>query len=105
MDDQLQQLIELQKEQNQLLKRYLWRLRFSLLTLLLLTTALCGGLGFLVYQTNRNAMQPKTPATGTLFSAPTATVRLVQPQVGLEVKAGDELFKVIEEEQGDQKIK
>jgi hypothetical protein len=51
MDDQLQQLIDLQKEQNQLLKRYLWRFRFSLLGLLLLTTATAIGLGVLVYQT------------------------------------------------------
>ncbi len=52
MDSQLQQLIELQTEQNQLLKRHLWRLRFSLLTLLLLTTGLCCGLGFVMYKVN-----------------------------------------------------
>ena len=51
MDDQLQQLIELQKEQNQLLNRYLWRFRFSLLSLLLLTTFTAVGLGVVVYQT------------------------------------------------------
>jgi hypothetical protein len=50
MDAHLQKLVELQIEQNQLLKRYLWRFRFSLLTLLLLTTATCCGLGFLVYR-------------------------------------------------------
>jgi hypothetical protein len=50
MDAQLQQLIELQAEQNQLLKRHLWRLRFSLLTLLLLTTATCCGLGVVIYR-------------------------------------------------------
>jgi hypothetical protein len=31
MDAQIQQLIELQTEQNQLLKKHLWRFRFSLL--------------------------------------------------------------------------
>jgi hypothetical protein len=55
MDAQLKQLIELQTEQNQLLKKYLWRFRFSLLTLLFLTTAICCCLGFLIY------MQPATP--------------------------------------------
>lgn len=56
MDAQLQQLIELQKEQNQLLKKHLWRLRFSLMGLLLLTTVTALGLGFVAYQT-----RPKTP--------------------------------------------
>jgi hypothetical protein len=50
MEDQLQQLIELQKEQNRLLQRYLWRLRFSLLSLLLLTTITAIGLGFLFHE-------------------------------------------------------
>lgn len=58
MDDQLQQLIELQKEQNQLLKRYLWRLRFSLMGLLLLTTATAVGLGVVAYQTRPKAITP-----------------------------------------------
>ncbi len=49
MDAQLTELIELQKEQNQLLKKYLWRFRFSLITLLLLTTAICCCLGFVIY--------------------------------------------------------
>jgi hypothetical protein len=65
MDPQLQQLIELQTDQNQLLRKYLWRIRFSLLTLLLLTTAVCCGLGFLVYkqQTARQIFPPSiTPA-------------------------------------------
>jgi hypothetical protein len=38
MDAQLQQLIELQMEQNQLLERYFWRFRFSLLSLLIRIT-------------------------------------------------------------------
>lgn len=56
MDDQLQQLIELQREQNGLLKHYLWRLRFSLYGLLLMTTALAVALGIVAYRT-----QPTTP--------------------------------------------
>jgi hypothetical protein len=50
MDPQLQQIIELQTEQNQLLKRNLWRFRFSLLTLLILTTAICCGLLIAIYR-------------------------------------------------------
>jgi hypothetical protein len=50
MDPQLQQIIELQTEQNQLLRKYLWRIRFSLLTLLVLTTVICCGLGLVVYR-------------------------------------------------------
>jgi hypothetical protein len=61
MDDQLQQLIELQKEQNQLLKRHLSRLRFSLATLLLLTTVSCLALGYVSYQI-RGATPPANNA-------------------------------------------
>jgi hypothetical protein len=61
MDDQLQQIIELHKEQNQLLKRYLWRLRFSLLGLLLLMTISCVGLGMIVYKLRQPA--PKIPGS------------------------------------------
>ena len=68
MDDQLQQLIELQKEQNQLLNRYLWRFRFSLLSLLLLTTFTAVGLGVVVYQTR--------PPKGAPFITP---VRIAVP--------------------------
>lgn len=41
----MQEMISLQTEQNKLLQRYLWRLRFSLLTLLLITTATAVMLG------------------------------------------------------------
>ncbi len=67
MDDQLQQLIELQKEQNQLLKRHLWRVRFSLMSLLLLTTVTAIGLGILVYQ-NQSKLIPGTPSAPPTFS-------------------------------------
>jgi hypothetical protein len=66
MDDQLQQLIHLQREQNELLKKHLWRFRFSLLTLLLITTATAMGLGFLVYRQQSPANPPAT--TIPLFS-------------------------------------
>jgi hypothetical protein len=55
MDPQLQQIIELQAEQNQLLRKYLWRIRFSLLTLLVLTTAICCGLGVVVYKQQKSS--------------------------------------------------
>jgi hypothetical protein len=71
MEAQLQQLIELQTEQNELLKRYLWRIRFSLAALLLLTTALCCGMGFVAYR--QNAAPFATPAKTTTV-APTTTV-------------------------------
>ena len=50
MDAQLKQLIESQAEQNQLLKNQLRWLKFSLLTLLLLATASCCCLGFLIHE-------------------------------------------------------
>src|SRR5262249_25012553 len=56
MDAQLQQIIELQTEQNQLLKRYLWRIRFSLLTLLILTTLISLGFGFVIYSEQRKSV-------------------------------------------------
>jgi hypothetical protein len=91
MDDQLQQLIELQKEQNQLLRRYLWRFRFSLMALLLLTTTLCVGLGFLVYQTRPKAGGPPVTVT----TAPPNTYRLWQGSTGTlsidSVQLSDEL--------------
>src|SRR5215204_1456797 len=55
MDSQIQQLIELQTKQNQLLERYLWRFRFSLMTLLVLTTGICICLGVMIY------LQPTAP--------------------------------------------
>jgi hypothetical protein len=75
MDDQLQQLINLQTEQNQLLKRYLWRFRFSLLTILLMMTGVCVGLGFLVYATKSKPTQPTLTLTAppTIYSAPIRT--------------------------------
>jgi hypothetical protein len=82
MDDQLQQLIELQKEQNQLLKRYLWRLRFSLLSLLLLTTITAIGLGVFVYreETRVNAPIPTTAGASGFIDVVDATELFISTQ-------------------------
>ena len=96
MDAQLKQLIELQTEQNQLLKKYLWRFRFSLIALLLLTTAICICLGIVMYsqkQTVRIApagtwttpggftFAPANPTdvTPVPFMPPPASVRATPP--------------------------
>jgi hypothetical protein len=69
-----QQIIELLKEQNELLKRHLWRLRFSLLFLMLMTTALCLGLGFIVYQARPKPAAPVfAPVTPNPLWGPTPT--------------------------------
>ena len=81
MDAQLQQIIELQTEQNQLLKRYLWRIRFSLLALLILTTAMCCGLGVMVYY--EHATPPVQPS---------ATLSPYLPQLGAPPSRADDLF-------------
>jgi hypothetical protein len=60
MDEQ-QQIIELLREQNQLLKKYLWRVRFSLLFLMLMTTAICLGLAIVVYQGTPKVAAPVLP--------------------------------------------
>jgi hypothetical protein len=70
MDEQLQQLIQLQAEQNQLLRRYLWRVRFSLFGLLLMTTAVAIGLGIVAYNT-RTQTPPFVPAPVRVVTPPT----------------------------------
>jgi len=79
MDDQLlRELIAGQKEQTELFRRYLWRMRFSLLGLLLLMTITCVGLGILVYELRQPAPKipgstpPPPPATDDIFK-PTAS--------------------------------
>jgi hypothetical protein len=95
MDDQLQELINLQKEQNQLLKKYLWRFRFSLLFLMLLTTATAVGLGLLVYQDQRptaTAMPTTTTPTTPLWSSSgTLQLQTIKPQVDFEQVSSDML--------------
>jgi hypothetical protein len=75
MDDHLQQLIELQKKQNALLEKYLWRFRFSLLFLMLMSTGLCIGLGFIVYQARPKVATPANipPVPKPVAPAPTST--------------------------------
>ena len=68
MDAQLKELIDLQREQNQLLKKYLWRFRFSLITLLLLTTAICICLGFVIY-TQQTNLSPKPAGAAGAFAS------------------------------------
>lgn len=74
MDNQLQELIELQKEQNQLLRRHLTRIRFSLWALLILTTLTGIGLGIGVY-TIRLAGRPLIMPTAT----PAGSLRITIP--------------------------
>jgi hypothetical protein len=60
MNDQLlEKLVQLQEEQNQLLKKHLTRVRFSLWSLLVLTTLMGISLGVGVYLTR----PPATAAT------------------------------------------
>jgi hypothetical protein len=77
MDTQ-QEMVQLLREQNELLKRYLWRLRFSLLGLLLLTTAIAVGLGVYAY---RQRSPGVIPTASSYYSPPTgfrsAPVRIV----------------------------
>jgi hypothetical protein len=97
MDDQLQELINLQKEQNQLLKKYLWRFRFSLMALLLVTTATAVGLGIFVYQGTQRAAPPPTAITGTLSPAPyQGSFRLGGPEVGPDQATAD-LYQLLDE--------
>jgi hypothetical protein len=64
MDAQLQQLIELQTKQNQLLEKHLWRFRFSLLTLLVLTTGICICLGVMIYSKPTAPLPPVIGPSG-----------------------------------------
>src|SRR4051812_6505607 len=88
MEDQLQQLIELQKEQNQLLRRYLWRLRFSLLGLLILTTVTAIGLGVVAYQTRPPKISPLFGPPRT-YVAPSPQIIYPAPVTVPAVPAGD----------------
>ena len=80
MDNQLQELIELQKEQNQLLKKHLTRIRFSLWALLVLMTLTGVGLGLGVYLTRPKAAA-FVPSAGTTtygrFLLSTGTIKEV----------------------------
>src|SRR5262245_8378047 len=64
MDAQLSQVVQLLTEQNELLKRHLWRFRFSLLALLILMTLTCGGLGFVSCTQQKSSRIAPYPAAG-----------------------------------------
>ena len=75
MDDQLQQLINLQTEQNLLLRKNLSRIKYSLWSLLLLTTLSAIGLGIGVYTTRPKPTRaiPATAATANVLYSGTVT--------------------------------
>jgi hypothetical protein len=90
MDVQLKELIELQREQNQLLKKYLWRFRFSLITLLLLTTATCCCLGFVIYTQKRGAVATAPPPVVAFPAGTTVTSTLISdPPRPVRFRTGD----------------
>src|SRR6478672_3338837 len=62
MDNQ-QRIVELLTEQNDLLKKHLTRLKFSLLSLLLLMTATCCGLGLSIWLQYHPRIYPILPPT------------------------------------------
>lgn len=77
MEKQLERLIELQTEQNTLLKKHLARLKFSLMSLLLLTTVVCVGLGSVIWTQHQRYVAPIPPPVytgpavyGTIQTAP-----------------------------------
>ena len=84
MDSQLQELIELQKEQNQLLKKHLTRIRFSLWALLILTTLTGIGLGigvYLIRPVSRPVFMPPAPLPNTFRNTvPPMTPSPYRPQ-------------------------
>jgi hypothetical protein len=83
MDDpQLQRLIELHAEQNQLLRKHLWRIRFSLQALLVLMTLVAGGLGVTfatVRSLNRQMQRMPQPAPSSPLPAPVVPASPAMP--------------------------
>ena len=69
----LREILETQRKQNELLEKYLsplWKIRFSLLTLLILMTLVAIGFGVNAYRdSRRNALAVPTaaPVTGVLL--------------------------------------
>src|SRR6476646_8118613 len=70
-EELLRELVELQREQNQLFRRYLWRLRFSLLSLLLLMTATAVYFGFIAANGRSNIPTPATTTAPPTLVIPT----------------------------------
>jgi len=98
-EELVRELVELQREQNALLKKHLWRLRFSLLTLLLLTTASAVCLGIIMVRL-RNQSPPggvitlSAPTWTGSSGTPTATLRLqTTPTLPTLNSAPDSPFK------------
>jgi len=90
MDNQTQEMIDLLREQNQLLKKHLWRLRFSLTSLLLLTTVSCLILGYFAYlnfapssqSPGKTTVVRAVPAPATSFATDLPQYyRMVAPQL------------------------
>jgi hypothetical protein len=71
MDNQLQRIIELHTEQNELLKKHLVRLKFSLMSLLVLMTITCCGLGFLMWGRYHPLIYPVPVSGPTTYVTPT----------------------------------
>jgi hypothetical protein len=72
MEGYLERLVELQTEQNELLKKHLVRLKFSVRALLLLTTAISVALGFTIW-VQQSSIVRIAPRTTTVYPATVAT--------------------------------
>ncbi len=72
MEDLIRELIAAQKEQTELLRQFLTRVRFSLLSLLLLTTGIAIVLGVVAYRQH-------TARTAAAVAVPTGFGGPVQP--------------------------
>ncbi len=86
MDDQ-QRVVELLTEQNELLKKHLTRLKFSLSSLLLLMTATCCGLGFLVWARYNPRAFPIPVSGPSTFAAPVTYAPIPAPAYQLAPNA------------------
>lgn len=73
MDNQTR-VVELLTEQNELLKKHLARLKFSLMSLLLMMTATCCGLGFLVWARFNPRIYPAPVSGPSTYVPPSATI-------------------------------
>ena len=76
MDDELlRELIRGQKEQTELLRKHLGRLRFSMRALLLLMTATACGLGYVAYVQRSNNTTPTT-VSPYVYTWPSGTINV-----------------------------
>jgi hypothetical protein len=92
MDDKsnqlLQEILNQQKEQTELFRRYLWRLRFSLFGLMLLMTLVGVGLGIGLYVARHSVAKP------VIFPAPQPAPRYMPSRQGETppTKTSDDIF-------------